>query len=92
MTARVLGVVSAVGNALREGATVQAAGAGVAAAFELSAEDRAYLMGPYLARPAGCLAHERLMELVRRARQATWRERRHIARCAFCAMPFTAAK
>ena len=91
MTTRLFGVVSAAADAKK---TVPAQGAGVpaAGAYELSEEDKAYVKGPYLARPAGCLSHERLMELVRRTRQSTWRERFHIARCAFCAMPFSGTK
>lgn len=89
MTARVFGLMNAVTDTMKEGAPAQALGAAVAGMFELSEEDKAFLRGPYVGRPAGCLAHERLMELARRTRRPTWFERVHIARCKLCTMAFS---
>lgn len=89
MTARVFGLMNAVTEVVNEGANAQAVGAAVAGAFELSEEDKAFLKGPYVGRPAGCPAHVRLMEVARGTRRPTWFERLHIARCKLCTMAFS---
>ena len=92
MKANVFGLASVVADSVAKGAFGQAAGEAVAGAFELSAADQAFLKGPYLPRPAACLAHERLRELAQGTRRPTWQERMHLVRCTVCSMALSGPK